>query len=103
MVVFPDIYVTRKINRQDGVRPLIFCFRRGQSHRVLPGFPRNRAPVHHKDELHSFFSELSDQLDMTLESTKIIPFIQTSLAQSESASPKATELYAGHATNWLEI
>jgi hypothetical protein len=58
-------------------------------------------------------SELSDQLDVTIESskmvkvalswvattqsdaikTKIMPFIQTCLAQSQSASPKATALY----------
>jgi hypothetical protein len=56
--------------------------------------------------------EISDQHDVTLESSKIVklaltwvpttqsdaikknmPFIQTSLAQSESASPKATTLY----------
>ncbi len=60
-----------------------------------------------------YVSELSDQLDVTLESSKIVktgshlrrddpkrcnqimimPFIQTCLAQSESASPKATTLY----------
>ena len=59
------------------------------------------------------FSQISDQLDVTLESSKrvkmaltwvatipsdanqikIMPFIQTSLAQSESASPKTTTLY----------
>jgi hypothetical protein len=73
-------------------------------------------------EFSAAFSELSDQLDVTLESSKIVklqgshlgrddpkrcnqikimPFIQTCLTQSESASPKATTLYVYNVSLFL--